>query len=269
MFEMVEFMARSPTRITVMKVLADADEPLTLRDIHERITASRSTLGRTLDQMADFDWIIETPDGYRLSALGAQICREFESLLDSLQLVDTYSPLLGALPMEVLDFDLRLLEEADIVEATPATPFAPVERAIEIRRASDSVKELTPVLVKESTRRLRERLSRERGDETIELVVPTSVLEHSKEDATYTDLLQPIVESANAEVYGYPGKIPWLLSLLDGCILFGTFDDDGHPVALIETDNPEIITWAESRYRTYQEAADPLVNLHEGRGSPT
>lgn len=267
MFEMVEFMARSPTRISVMKVLANADDPLTLRDIHDQITASRSTLGRTLDQMAGFDWLIETPDGYRLSALGAQICREFESLLDSLEMADKYSPLLGALPVEVLDFDLNLLSEADIVEATPATPFAPVERAIEIRQSSTVVKELIPVLVKESTRRLRERISRSTAEETIELVVPTKLLEHSQEDSYYTSLLEPILASETAHVYAYPGEIPWLLSLLDGCILFGTFDDDGHPVALIETDHPEIITWAESRYRTYLEAADPVSHLQADLGS--
>lgn len=261
MFEMVEFMARSPTRISVMKVLADADEPLTQRDIHEQISASRSTLGRTLDQMAAFDWLIETPEGYRLSALGAKICREFESLLDSLQMADEYSPLLGALPAEVLDFDLGLLSGADITEATPGTPFAPVERAIEIRQSSDSVRELTPVLVKESTRQLCERVCHSPSGETIEIVVPAELLDHIRETSQYVGLLETLVTADTADVYAYPGNIPWLLSLLDGCILFGTFDDDGRPVALIETDHPEIITWAESRYLTYLEAADSVSHL--------
>lgn len=256
MFEMVEFMARSPTRISVMKVLADADEPLTQRDIHEQISASRSTLGRTLDQMATFDWLIETPEGYRLSALGAKICREFESLIDSLQIADEYSPLLGALPAEVLDFDLGLLTEADITEATPGTPFAPVERAIEIRRSSDSVKELTPVLVKESTRRLRERINSSTSGENIEIIIPAELLKHIQEDPQYAGFLEAIVASNTAEVYAYPGDIPWLLSLLDDCILFSTFDDNGRPVALIETDHPQIVAWAESRYQTYRNAAD-------------
>lgn len=266
MFEMVEFMARSPTRIAVMKVLADADEPVTQRDIHEEISASRSTLGRTLDQMAAFDWIIETPRGYRLSAFGAEICREFESFIDSLQTADEYSPLLGALPSEVLDFDLGLLEEAEITEATPSTPLAPVERAIEIRQSSDSVRELTPVLVKESTRRLCERITRGTSGETVEIVVPADVLEHIRDDPQYAGLLEPLVDSETARVYAYPGDIPWLLSLLDGCILFGTFDDDGRPVALIETDHPEIITWAESRYETYLNAADHVSHLPPDMG---
>lgn len=266
MFEMIEFMARSPTRISVMKVLAGAEEPLSQRDVHEQISASRSTLGRTLDQMAAFDWILETPDGYRLSAFGAQICREFESLIDALQVADRYSPLLGTLPAEVLDFDLGLLEEAEITEATPATPFAPVERAIEIRRASESVRELTPVLVKESTRRLRERIRRATPAEPIEIVVPGDLLEHVQEDPQYASLMETVVASDTAQVYAYPGDIPWLLSLLDGCILFGTFDDDGRPVALIETDNPEIIAWAESRYDRYLAAADRVSHLQRAGG---
>lgn len=263
---MVEFMARSPTRISVMKVLADADEPLTQRDIHEQISVSRSTLGRTLDQMVAFDWILETSEGYRLSAFGAKICREFESLIDSLQMADEYSPLLGSLPAEILDFDLGLLREADITEATPGTPFAPVERAIEIRQSSDTVKELTPVLVKDSTRRLRERIARSTSEETIEIVVPATLLEQIQDDPQYASLLQPIVASNVARVFVYPGDIPWLLSLLDGCILFGTFDDGGRPIALIETDHHEIITWAESRYRTYLEAADRVSHLQTDPG---
>lgn len=261
MFEMVEFMARSPTRLSVMQVLADADEPLPQRAIHDQISASRSTLGRTLDQMAAFDWLIESPEGYKLSAFGAAICQEFEALVDALQLADEYSPLLGALPAEALDFDLGLLSSADLTEATPGTPFAPVERAIEIRQRSESVKELTPVLVKESTRRLRERLSRSTAEGTIELVIPVELLEHIQEDSQYASLVDPIIASPAADVYAYPGDIPWLLSLLDGCILFGTFDDEGRPVALIETDHPDIATWAEARYQTYRQAADPVADL--------
>lgn len=244
-----------------MKILADADKPLTQRDIHEQMTTSRSTLGRTLGQMTEFDWLIETPEGYQLSALGAKICREFESLIDSLQLADEYSPLLGALPVEVLDFDLDLLSEAHITEATPGTPFAPVERAIEIRESSDTVRELTPVLAKESTRRLRERISRSTSGKTIELIVPVQLIEQLQEDSQYASLLEPIIVSDSARVYAYPGDFPWLLSLLDGCILFGTFDDDGHPVALIETAHPEIITWAESRYQTYLDKSDCLSTI--------
>lgn len=266
MFEMVEFMARSPTRISVMKVLADANGPLTKRDIHENISASRSTLGRTLDQMAAFDWLIETPEGYRLSALGATICREFESLLESLEMADEYSPLLGTLPAAVIDFDLGLLEEATITEATPGTPFAPVERAIEIRQSSESVRELTPVLLKESTRRLRDRLSRTPSSEPIEIVVPAELLEQLEEDSPYAALLEPMITSNTADIYASPANIPWLLSLLDGCILFGTFDDEGRPVALIETDHPEIIDWAESRYRSYLDAADRVTHLPTASG---
>lgn len=248
-----------------MKIIADADEPLTQRDIHEQMATSRSTLGRTLGQMTEFEWLIETPEGYKLSALGAKICREFEALLDSLQLADEYSPVLGGLPVEVLDFDLDLLSEAEITEATPGTPFAPVERAIEIRESSGTVRELTPVLFRESTRRFRERIARSTPGETIELVVPVPLIEQLQEDSQYSSMLEPIIASNSAEVYAYPGDIPWLLSLLDGCILFGTFDDDGHPVALIETSNPDIITWAESRYQTYLDESDYLSTIRSAR----
>lgn len=260
MFEMVEFMARSPTRIAIMKVLADADGTLTQREIHDGISASRSTLGRTLDQMAAFDCIIETPSGYRLSALGAEICNEFESLLSSLRIADQYSPILGSLPAEVVDFDIELLREAEITEATPGTPFAPVERAMEIRTSSDSVKELTPVLVKESTRRLCDRVSRSDSTGTVEVIVPTEVIEQIEADSQYVGLLETLVSSDAAAVHTFPGEVPWLLTILDGCIIFGTFDDDGRPTAVIETSRAEIITWAESRYRNYLEAAKRLTD---------
>lgn len=259
MFEMVEFMARSPTRISVMKVLADADEPLSQRDIHDKISASRSTLGRTVDQMAAFDWLLETTEGYRLSALGAEICRNFEDLLESLQIADEYSPLLGALPAEVLDFDLEMLDRAEIIEATPGTPFAPVERAIDIRQSSTSVKELTPVLIQESTRRLCERISNSARDEAVEIIVPTDLLDQIRVDSQYADLLETLIMSETAEVYGYPDDVPWLLSILDGCIVFGTFDGDGRPAAVIETDHPEIIEWAKIRYRRYLERAERVT----------
>lgn len=140
-----------------------------------------------------------------------------------------------------------------------------MERAIEIRESSDTVRELTPVLFRESTRRFRDRIARSTPGDTIELVVPVRLIDQLQEDSQYSSMLEPIIDSNSAEVYAHPGDIPWLLSLLDGCILFGTFDDDGHPVALIETSHPEIIAWAESRYRAYLDESDYLSAIPSNR----
>jgi predicted transcriptional regulator len=260
MNEEIEYLARSDTRIELLRVLAEG--PKGKRDLHDRLDASRTTLSRSLDRMAEFGWVERKSNGdpYRLTALGAHVEREFSDLLEGLEIGDRLAPLLGRASLEEFDLDPRELADARVVEATPEQPLAPVERAMEARAESDSIREFATVVMQESADQIHDRIEHADDEATIEVVLDASVAAAMREDADYSEDLQQALADGAVDYYVHE-DLPYLLALLDERVLLGVVDERGTPVALVESDAETVYEWGERTFEQYRTAADPLVEL--------
>lgn len=258
MNEEIEYLARSDTRIELLQVLAEG--PKGRRDLHDRLDTSRTTLSRSLDRMTEFGWIEQESNGdpYRLTALGGHVEREFSDLLEGLQIGDRLAPLLRRASVDEFDLDPRELADARVVEATPEQPLAPVERAMEARARSDSIREFATVVMQESADQIHERIEQADEDATIEVILDASVASAMREDVEYSADLERAIDDGAVDYYVHD-DLPYLLALLDERVLLGVVDERGTPLALVESDANPVYEWAEETFLQYREDADPLV----------
>jgi predicted transcriptional regulator len=258
MNEEIEYLARSDTRVELLRVLAEG--PKGHRDLHDRLGASRTTLSRSLDRMSEFGWIEQRSNGspYRLTALGAHVEREFSELLEGLEVGDRLAPLLQRASVDEFDLDPRELADADVVEATAEQPLTPVERAMEARAQSESIREFATVVMQESADQIHERIERAAADATIEVVLDASVASSMREDADYSADLERAIADGAVDYYVHD-DLPYLLALLDERVLLGVVDERGTPLALVESDAESVYEWAGRTFERYRDAAESLV----------
>jgi hypothetical protein len=66
-----------------------------------------------------------------------------------------------------------------------------------------------------------------------------------------------MVDTGRFEVHVHDGDIPYYLGILDDTVQMGV-NEDGEPRGLLETDSEEVREWAENRYESYKQEAEPL-----------
>lgn len=136
----ISFLARSPGRIHVLNVLAEADDPHDRASLREETDVPRTTVGRIVTHLHERDLVIEQGRECRITPLGEMLMTEFDSLLRTAVTVETLRPVLRWLPVEELDFGLGQFADADITLATPHDTTAAIDRAIEFIGNGDSVR---------------------------------------------------------------------------------------------------------------------------------
>lgn len=257
MHEWIQYLARSDTRVSLLEALADG--PRTRRELVDRLDVARTTLSRNLDRMAEFGWVEAGANGQtcRLTALGAHVHRAVDDLLADVGTGDDLEPFLSRVPADAFDLDPRLLGDADLVEATSERPLAPVERAMELRAGSTTLREFATVVMRESAAQVHERVREADPSATIEVVLDADVAATMREDPEYRDSLETMA-GAEAIDYYVHGELPYLLALLDDRVLLGVVDERGTPLALVESGDDRVYDWAEDTFEAYREAASRL-----------
>ncbi|WP_255152509.1 helix-turn-helix transcriptional regulator [Halorarius halobius] len=250
--EGLRFLARSETRPAVLQALEEG--ATTRRELRERVDASRSTVSRSLDRMVEFGWVLDGNGSYRLTPLGRHAAATFAEARESFETAARLAPLLGRVPAGAFDLSPADLADAEVTTATAMEPLAPIERVTEIRADSETVRELSSVVARNSAEQVVARA--DAGDTDHELVLTADLVASLTDSSDYGDAFEATRDAV--DVYVYDGEFPFLLTLLDDRVAFGVVSADDTPEALVESTDPEVYAWAESTYRDYREAADPL-----------
>lgn len=138
----VEFLARSPHRVRVLECLQY--EARTRAELHDETAISQPPLGRVLGGLQQRNWVEKQDQEYSLSALGQVLAEEFEDLLEIVENIQELSDVVGFLPLERVDFDLRLLGDATISKPKPNDVLVHIRRAEELLSEADHLRVLTP-----------------------------------------------------------------------------------------------------------------------------
>lgn len=249
----VEFLARSATRVDILSTLAAAGE-LEKDDLHDRLDASRTTVGRNLSALEERGWIAGSNRTYEITPPGTWVVEDFETLVETVRDADRFEPVFDCADPEDFGFDLRDHEFA-VTTADPSDPLKMVNRHVANLQEADELRAVLPLTGADAVRAVHERVV-EDGIPVTLTVVP-AVAEAFRTSPEYEEPVAGLRTHDATEICVYDGEIPYYLGVYADSVEVG-LDDDGQPSVLLETTDDPVYEWAETEFRAYHDAATPF-----------
>jgi len=251
----LEYLAGSSVRPAVLAAFRNHGR-LSLRELDDRVPASRRTLKRTLNAMESRGWVRPTGGDYEFTALGDAILDAYQEFRDCERLTDRARPFLEHTPAGPFDLDIDALADANVVDPDD-DPTAPVDRLMELRAEATRLREYAPFLLLDSVRQLAGRVDNGRPAPDVTLVLETERPGGSSPE--YRERFETLASAPSVDVRRYPDGAPFAFGVADGHAFVGAAAPDGMPRALLEGDSPELVAWVERTLDDYLAAAEPLA----------
>lgn len=249
--ETVEFLARSPARVAVLRAL-DGRE-LGRRQLADETGVPRSTLSRALTSLEDRDWIRSEGGVCTATPAGSLLLARFDPLVETAEALETLEDSLAAFPIEDLSLDVRHLRDATVVEPDEFNPTAPEERSIGRLRESEHVRCVARVVPPRYVEVLQQRAVS--GDLSVEVVLDNAYLDAIAGTETAERWRGVASEGI---VRRHEGPIPYRLTVLDGVVHLRVCSAGGEGRPLVESRDPRVRTWAESVVADHLETAERI-----------
>lgn len=251
--EDVRFLASSANRVEVLTALVDGRA--SRRELQETVDGSRSTVSRILDEAQTRGWVDSEGSRYWLTPVGESMVTDFRSYLKTVEGHQHLGDMVNHLPPPLFSLDFRHLRDADVVELTPENPAAPFSRAVDVFREASEYRGLNHTALPQCTRVIRDRVEQGRLD--FEQVFEKAFVETLRADPERAALWRPLTD----RMWQYEGVVPINVHVVDGRVLVWLGEKRGEPAGLLETENPAVVSWAESLYEEYRGEAEPLAEL--------
>ena len=249
--EQILFLARAESRVQTVKHLFKSG-PATQRTLRTELDASRTTVSRSLQSLAEKGWVEESQNEYRLTRAGRVIAQEFTGMLDTVEAAGELEEFYRWFPADLDSPDFFAADVA-VTYSTDAAPYAAAEKQSKILHTADRLRILLPATDLDSTRTITEQVT-ERGLD-VETVVSPDVGALFESDE-FKSLVMEMEESGFSRFYVSQDELPFYLGLADdGRVQIGLADDEGIPRALLETTDETIRNWATEIYESYRSDA--------------
>lgn len=250
----IAFLANSENRVAVLGCLRKG--PHSRHVIMEKTDVSRVTLGRILDELENRHWIVQNGHVCDITPLGEWVADEFGTLCETIEAEQRLRHVYRWFPEPGFDFDIRCLADADITLISRADASAPITRLIQQfdiggRFCAFSFA-ITSQFLEACWRHVMD------GSVTWEWVFTEDVLEVLTDSQTMARQSREMLESGRAEYRLFDGSIPYVVIISNEMVNLRLADDDGAATALIQSDDADVRTWAESRFDAYWNDATPV-----------
>ncbi|WP_276275266.1 winged helix-turn-helix domain-containing protein [Haladaptatus sp. QDMS2] len=247
----VEFLASSENRVTVLEALTV--EPYTRGELHDLTGVSQPTLGRILEDFEDRRWIKKRERRYHLTRLGSLLADEFGVLLDTVETIQMLAELETILPLDEMDFDVRMFGDARITAPQPPDIFAHARRAETLAMEASHARSLTANFYPDLLPKTHELVIE--GGQTQEAIVSAAAFDAIISQPGAAEIARELLESGKMTIYRYDGEVPIGFALFDEIAVIFPYDEQMREYALIETENETIRSWVEAQMDGYQEQA--------------
>ena len=250
----IAYLARSEHRVPVLVALTE--RPRSRSELCEVAGVSSSTMRRTLDEFEDRIWIRK--DGYQYVAtrLGEEVAVGVERLLERIETERKMRHIWHWLPDQMGAFPIETWAALTVTVADPDFPYRPVNRFESLLRKATTVRLIRPeISLMEPCFDVLRRLVEDGVDITL-IARPTC---HTYFFSTYPEHSPKMVERDNFTVLAHDELPPYGIGHLDADATISCFEQDSGTVqALIDTDAPAVLEWAESLYERYETEARPV-----------
>ncbi|WP_331233229.1 helix-turn-helix transcriptional regulator [Natronorarus salvus] len=252
--EEISFLARSPNRPRALVALGAG--PVERRDVEDETGISRATLARILDDFEERGWVTRNGRLYERTPVGEYVAREFTALLERFEPVPALNGVADWLPEAGFDFDLGRLAGVEVVRPSTSDALAPTTHITRRLREAERVRTVSyahlPDVMDACWRGTVE------GSLELESVLDRDVLERIGTDPRTADRARQMVDSGRAELFLYPGTIPFTVFVVDEIVLLCLSGGEGAPHAVIETRDQGVRSWATSTIDEYRREGDRL-----------
>ena len=249
----LEYLAGSAVRPELLAVLRDYGR-LSLRDLADRVSASRRTVKRTMSTMESRGWIRPTNGAYELTSLGAAMLSAHGEFRERSRIATRLRSFLEHVPAATFDFDVTALDDATVV--TPDDdPTAFVDHLVDLRSDATRIREYAPFLMFDSLQQLSAGVGNGHTTGDVSLVVRTD--EPPQSSPEYGERFDTLTDAAHVDVHVYPDGPMLGFGVADGCAFLGAADDRDMPAALLKSDAPELVSWVERQFERCLDAAEP------------
>lgn len=252
----LDFLIRSENRVTVLDLLVT--HPCTERELVKMTEMSETTVKRILEDFVERGWIEETDGTYTTTRFGDLLANDYERIHESMDLATRLGPHRDLLPMEEMDFDLRILTEAKVTDPDRLDTLQSVDRWAELIRQSDHVRFLANTANELIIQITRDEVVE--NDMTHESIFTPRLFDYVRRHPDLCKMHREMI-GAGARFYRAPEgtDISWFLAMYDDLVGVGGFDESGTIQTGFESYADSIFQWAEETFESYRSAAARLT----------
>lgn len=253
--ECIAFLARSENRVRVLRTIAEDNR--TRHELREELEVPRTTLGRVLNEVESRGLISSTGRAYTTTPAADAILAKFVPLIETIEGIQTLGEAIDWLPPPVHSLEFRHFRDADITTSKTENPAEPFDRGLKLIRAAEKYRGLTSTAIPRYVDVLRDGL--DQGWLDAEGVIEASFLETLRNEPQRAAPWYDFAEAENTWIYH--GRVPINMHIVDEMVLIWLGEDreEGLEVhGLLESENPSVLSWAESLYEEYRDEAELL-----------
>lgn len=259
--EMLEYVARSPSRVQIIEMLS-AKGPVSRESLRAETDVVRTTLQRNLTGLAERGLIRERDRHYELTSAGALAAAGLTAALERFETAVRLRPVLERLPAGTLECDLERLADASVVEATATNPYGPIEHQAASLVDVDHARLLLPTISAKPIETASHALE---SGAVFELVVTESVAETLRTESPIAETFASVADTGSVTVSVVDDTIPFFLGIVDATVQLGVSDDNGLPAALLESTDPRVKAWAVDRFEAFEQRSTPIEFGHSSQ----
>lgn len=250
--DQLQFLVASPARRAVLEHLSET-EPVTATQLESVVDFSRRTITRALTAFERRGYVQSAPEGYRLTAFGAYLLKEFTTAKAAISTADRLAEVLSRIDADELDVPLAAFESAAVIEPEPTNPYAVIDRLLELRARASEVRMAVHILSQQTVTQLLERASDPdfRGEL---LLSPDYVTAAANHGGGIDVRLEDLAAAEGITVYVAGETIPYMVGTIDETVTVGV-REDRTAVAMLETEAEGARDWATSKLAAVQTAA--------------
>lgn len=232
------------------------------RALADELNIPRSTLDRAVRELEAVDLVTYRGGTYTVTTVGEHLAHRFSTFLERIESILELEPFLRWVPVDDLEFDPRLLADAELLVPGRANPYAMIDRHVKRLANVDHVRGILPATGLRAHETAHERIV-EHGAEA-ELIVEPGVADVMLSDPSFVELTEEMVETGRFDLFVYEGTIPYFVGLFDDETVQIGVDEAGDPRAILETDRREVRVWAHETIGDYRQQARILPQLTRG-----
>lgn len=251
----LDYLVGSPVRVGTLRAFR-RDGVLSVRELDDRLSASRRTLKRTLREMRSRGWVRDVGDEYELTALGGTLLAAYEEFRDRERIAERLRPVLERTPAAAVDLDVEALADATVVDPGD-DPTAPMDRLLDLRANATELRECAPYLLYDSVEQMADRVTDERSPPDVTLVLGDGDPAMDRFPTGYREQFEAMADAPSVDIYTHPDDIRFAFGVADDHAFVVGVALDGVDHTLLESDDPAAVDWATRRFEAYRSAATP------------
>lgn len=253
--ETVHFLSGSRYRWEILEVF-DEQEALTRQEVRDAVSASRSTVRRTVEAFIERGLIDSVAGGYRLTATGRFLADGLGDMIEVARITERYGPLFRRLDPPIHGLDPTWFDGATMTRATETNPYEPAQRQTETVREATTFRGVLPAIEIEGSRLVHERITS--GALTAEIVVPAAMVDTLRSEP-FASLFREQLATEQFECWLTDDALPFYLGLSDEERVEIGVDEGGVPRVLVQSTDPAFRAWGDETFDRYRTAATRLT----------